>query len=139
MPTLWIPADTFLSLGKTESSIDGGQMIKPALARGYSSPALRLVGPTCHCSRDHTHKRRTERMSSEGLLAKDAALERRFQPVTIEEPTVESTISTLRGPKLRYEVCLRSPLGRSWLRIDDGNTMGLRFRWRPGHVFVFAY
>ena len=63
-------------------------------------------------------------MSSEGLLAKDAVLERRFQPVTIEEPTVESTISILHGPKLRYEVCLRSTLGRSWLKIDVGPRWG---------------
>ncbi|KAH9988560.1 P-loop containing nucleoside triphosphate hydrolase protein [Russula vinacea] len=67
-------------------SIDGGQMIKPALARG-----LRLVGAT---TPDEYRK----------TIGKDAALERRFQPVTIEEPTVESTISILRGLKPRYEV-----------------------------------
>ena len=43
-------------------------------------------------------------------ISKDAALERRFQPVTIEEPTVESTISILRGLKPRYEVCLHALL-----------------------------
>ncbi|KAN0109195.1 P-loop containing nucleoside triphosphate hydrolase protein [Russula decolorans] len=77
---------TLFNLGKTEGSIDGGQMIKPALARG-----LQLVGAT---TPDEYRK----------TIGKDAALERRFQPVTIEEPTVESTISILRGLKTRYEV-----------------------------------
>ncbi|KAI0262358.1 P-loop containing nucleoside triphosphate hydrolase protein [Gloeopeniophorella convolvens] len=77
---------TLFNLGKTEGSIDGGQMIKPALARG-----LQLVGAT---TPDEYRK----------TIAKDAALERRFQPVVIEEPTVESTISILRGLKPRYEV-----------------------------------
>ncbi|KAF7318405.1 p-loop containing nucleoside triphosphate hydrolase protein [Mycena chlorophos] len=77
---------TLFNLGKTEGSIDGGQMIKPALARG-----LQLVGATTP-----DEYRRT--------IGKDAALERRFQPVTIDEPTVESTISILRGLKPRYEV-----------------------------------
>ncbi|KAJ7103827.1 P-loop containing nucleoside triphosphate hydrolase protein [Mycena epipterygia] len=74
------------NLGKAEGSIDGGQMIKPALARG-----LQLVGAT---TPDEYRK----------TIGKDAALERRFQPVQIEEPTVESTISILRGLKPRYEV-----------------------------------
>ncbi|KAH9028456.1 P-loop containing nucleoside triphosphate hydrolase protein [Lactarius deliciosus] len=77
---------TLFNLGKTEGSIDGGQMIKPALARG-----LQLVGAT---TPDEYRK----------TISKDAALERRFQSVTIEEPTVESTISILRGLKPRYEV-----------------------------------
>ncbi|KAJ7217318.1 P-loop containing nucleoside triphosphate hydrolase protein [Mycena pura] len=77
---------TLFNLGKAEGSIDGGQMIKPALARG-----LQLVGAT---TPDEYRK----------TIGKDAALERRFQPVTIEEPTVESTISILRGLKPRYEV-----------------------------------
>jgi ATP-dependent Clp protease ATP-binding subunit ClpA len=47
-------------------------------------------------------------------ITKDAALERRFQPVTIEEPTVESTISILRGLKSRYEVCLHLLLRRPY-------------------------
>ncbi|KAI9455041.1 P-loop containing nucleoside triphosphate hydrolase protein [Russula earlei] len=68
---------TLFNLGKTEGSIDGGQMIKPALARG-----LQLVGAT---TPDEYRK----------TISKDAALERRFQPVTIEEPTVESTTSIL--------------------------------------------
>ncbi|KAH8102550.1 P-loop containing nucleoside triphosphate hydrolase protein [Cristinia sonorae] len=77
---------TLFNLGKAEGSIDAGQMIKPALARG-----LQLVGAT---TPDEYRK----------TIGKDAALERRFQPVTIEEPTVESTISILRGLKPRYEV-----------------------------------
>ncbi|KAK6974433.1 p-loop containing nucleoside triphosphate hydrolase protein [Favolaschia claudopus] len=77
---------TLFNLGKTEGSIDGGQMIKPALARG-----LQLVGAT---TPDEYRK----------TIGKDAALERRFQPVQIEEPTVKSTISILRGLKPRYEV-----------------------------------
>ncbi|KAL4061946.1 P-loop containing nucleoside triphosphate hydrolase protein [Scleroderma yunnanense] len=74
------------NLGKAEGSVDGGQMIKPALARG-----LQLVGAT---TPDEFRK----------TISKDAALERRFQPVQIDEPTVESTISILRGLKPRYEV-----------------------------------
>ncbi|KAF7794963.1 hypothetical protein EIP86_006106 [Pleurotus ostreatoroseus] len=77
---------TLFQLGKAEGSIDAGQMIKPALARG-----LRLVGATTPDEYRQT-------------IAKDAALERRFQPVQIEEPAVESTISILRGLKPRYEV-----------------------------------
>lgn len=77
---------TLFKLGKTEGSMDAGQMIKPALARG-----LQLVGAT---TPDEYRK----------TIAKDAALERRFQPVKIDEPTVEDTISILRGLKPRYEV-----------------------------------
>ncbi|OCH89260.1 P-loop containing nucleoside triphosphate hydrolase protein [Obba rivulosa] len=77
---------TLFNLGKAEGSIDAGQMIKPALARG-----LQLVGAT---TPDEYRK----------TIGKDAALERRFQPVTIDEPTVEATISILRGLKPRYEV-----------------------------------
>ncbi|KIM39539.1 hypothetical protein M413DRAFT_447019 [Hebeloma cylindrosporum] len=77
---------TLFNLGKAEGSIDAGQMIKPALARG-----LQLVGAT---TPDEYRK----------TIGKDAALERRFQPVTIDEPTVASTISILRGLKSRYEV-----------------------------------
>ncbi|KAJ7148562.1 P-loop containing nucleoside triphosphate hydrolase protein [Mycena crocata] len=77
---------TLFNLGKAEGSIDGGQMIKPALARG-----LQLVGAT---TPDEYRK----------TIGKDAALERRFQPVQIDEPTVESTVSILRGLKPRYEV-----------------------------------
>ncbi|KAF6753367.1 P-loop containing nucleoside triphosphate hydrolase protein [Ephemerocybe angulata] len=77
---------TLFNLGKAEGSVDGGQMIKPSLARG-----LRLVGAT---TPDEYRK----------TIGKDAALERRFQPVSIDEPTVGSTISILRGLKPRYEV-----------------------------------
>ncbi|KAF8720590.1 hypothetical protein AX14_010884 [Amanita brunnescens Koide BX004] len=77
---------TLFQLGKAEGSVDAGQMIKPALARG-----LQLIGAT---TPDEYRK----------TIAKDAALERRFQPVAIDEPTVEATISILRGLKSRYEV-----------------------------------
>ncbi|KAF8839384.1 P-loop containing nucleoside triphosphate hydrolase protein [Paxillus ammoniavirescens] len=77
---------TLFNLGKAEGSIDAGQMIKPALARG-----LQLVGAT---TPDEYRK----------TIEKDAALERRFQPVQIQEPTVEATISILRGLKPKYEV-----------------------------------
>ncbi|KIY43788.1 P-loop containing nucleoside triphosphate hydrolase protein [Fistulina hepatica ATCC 64428] len=77
---------SLFNLGKAEGSIDAGQMIKPALARG-----LQLVGAT---TPDEYRKN----------IGKDAALERRFQPIQIDEPTVESTISILRGLKPRYEV-----------------------------------
>ncbi|CED82189.1 p-loop containing nucleoside triphosphate hydrolase protein [Phaffia rhodozyma] len=75
-----------LNLGKSEGSIDAGNMIKPALARG-----LQLVGAT---TPDEYRK----------TIEKDPALSRRFQPVKVEEPTVASTISILRGLKGRYEV-----------------------------------
>ncbi|TFY76866.1 hypothetical protein EWM64_g7147 [Hericium alpestre] len=77
---------TLFNLGKAEGSIDAGQMIKPALARG-----LQLVGATTP-----EEYRKT--------IGKDAALERRFQPVQIDEPSVDTTISILRGLKSRYEV-----------------------------------
>ncbi|KAG6872381.1 hypothetical protein C0995_010133 [Termitomyces sp. Mi166 len=80
---------TLFNLGKAEGSIDAGQMIKPALARG-----LQLKSYAHDTKADEYRK----------TIAKDAALERRFQPVSIEEPTVESTISILRGLKSRYEV-----------------------------------
>ena len=75
-----------LNLGKTEGSMDAGNMIKPALARG-----LQLVGAT---TLDEYRK----------TIEKDAALQRRFQPVMVNEPSVESTISILRGLKSRFEV-----------------------------------
>ncbi len=77
---------TLLNLGKTEGSMDAGNMIKPALARG-----LQLVGATTL-----EEYRKT--------IEKDAALQRRFQPIMVNEPTVESTISILRGLKSRFEV-----------------------------------
>ncbi|KAG9024973.1 chaperone ATPase hsp78 [Tulasnella sp. JGI-2019a] len=76
-----------LNLGKAEGSVDAGQMIKPALARG----TLHMVGAT---TPDEYRK----------SISTDPALDRRFQPVQIEEPTVESTISILRGLKSRYEL-----------------------------------
>ena len=98
-----IDQDTLFNLGKAEGSIDAGQMIKPALARG-----LQLVGATTGMYK-HIHNQLTGIDHStvdeyRKTIGKDAALERRFQPVQIEEPTVESTISILRGLKPRYEV-----------------------------------
>ncbi|KAH7089340.1 P-loop containing nucleoside triphosphate hydrolase protein [Auriculariales sp. MPI-PUGE-AT-0066] len=75
-----------LGLGHTAGSISASNLIKPALARG-----LQLVGAT---TPDEYRK----------YIEKDAALERRFQPVQIEEPSVEATISILRGLKPKYEV-----------------------------------
>ena len=73
--------------GKTEGSMDAGNLLKPLLARGE----LHCIGAT---TLDEYRK----------YVEKDAALERRFQPVMVEEPTVEDTISILRGLKERYEV-----------------------------------
>lgn len=101
------PIDTLFNLGKAEGSVDAGQMIKPALARG-----LQLVGATTRtylrsalCNSLHIRLNSFDPADEyRKTIGKDAALERRFQPVTIEEPTVESTISILRGLKPRYEV-----------------------------------
>ena len=73
--------------GKTEGAMDAGNMLKPMLARGE----LHCIGAT---TLDEYRK----------YIEKDAALERRFQPVMVDEPTVEDTISILRGIKDRYEV-----------------------------------
>ncbi len=78
---------TIVGAGKTEGSMDAGNMLKPMLARGE----LHCVGAT---TLDEYRK----------YIEKDAALERRFQPVLVDEPTVEDTISILRGLKERYEV-----------------------------------
>ncbi len=78
---------TIVGAGKTEGSMDAGNMLKPMLARGE----LHCIGAT---TLDEYRK----------YIEKDAALERRFQPVIVEEPTVEDTISILRGLKERYEV-----------------------------------
>ncbi len=78
---------TMVGAGKAEGSMDAGNMLKPALARGE----LHCVGAT---TLDEYRQ----------YLEKDAALERRFQKVLIEEPTVEDTIAILRGLKERYEV-----------------------------------
>ena len=78
---------TIVGAGKTDGSLDAGNMLKPMLARGE----LHCIGAT---TVDEYRK----------YIEKDKALERRFQPVTISEPTVEDTISILRGIKNRYEV-----------------------------------
>ncbi|KAG6381855.1 P-loop containing nucleoside triphosphate hydrolase protein [Boletus reticuloceps] len=95
--------DTLFNLGKAEGSIDAGQMIKPALARG-----LRLVGATTRESIPRFVGLIPYILSAADeyrkTIGKDAALERRFQPVQIQEPTVEATISILRGLKPKYEV-----------------------------------
>ena len=78
---------TIVGAGKTEGSMDAGNLLKPLLARGE----LHCIGAT---TLDEYRK----------YIEKDAALERRFQPVMVDEPTVEDTISILRGIKERYEV-----------------------------------
>ncbi|WP_295820180.1 ATP-dependent chaperone ClpB [uncultured Deinococcus sp.] len=77
---------TIVGAGKTEGSPDAGNMLKPALARGE----LHLIGATT--------------LDEYREIEKDSALERRFQPVFVDEPTVEDTISILRGIKDRYQV-----------------------------------
>ncbi|MGN0625316.1 MAG: ATP-dependent chaperone ClpB [Oscillospiraceae bacterium] len=78
---------TIVGAGKTEGSMDAGNLLKPMLARGE----LHCIGAT---TLDEYRQ----------YIEKDAALERRFQPVVVDEPTVEDTISILRGLKERYEV-----------------------------------
>ncbi len=78
---------TIVGAGKTEGSMDAGNLLKPMLARGE----LHCIGAT---TLDEYRK----------YIEKDAALERRFQPVMVDEPSVEDTISILRGLKERYEV-----------------------------------
>jgi ATP-dependent Clp protease ATP-binding subunit ClpB len=78
---------TMVGAGAAEGSVDASNMLKPGLARG----TLRCVGATT--IREYRK-----------YIEKDAALERRFQPVLVEEPSVEDTISILRGLKERYEV-----------------------------------
>jgi ATP-dependent Clp protease ATP-binding subunit ClpB len=87
---------TLVGAGKAEGSMDAGNMLKPMLARGE----LRVVGAT---TLDEYRKH----------IEKDAALERRFQPVYVNEPTVENTIAILRGLKERYE-------SHHGVRITDG-------------------
>jgi ATP-dependent Clp protease ATP-binding subunit ClpB len=87
---------TLVGAGKAEGAMDAGNMLKPMLARGE----LRVVGAT---TLDEYRK----------YIEKDAALERRFQPVFVGEPTVESTIAILRGLKERYEA-------HHGVRITDG-------------------
>ena len=78
---------TIVGAGKTEGSMDAGNLLKPMLARGE----LHCIGAT---TLDEYRK----------YIEKDPALERRFQPVTVDEPTVEDTIAILRGLKERYEI-----------------------------------
>lgn len=78
---------TVVGAGAAEGAMDAGNMLKPMLARGE----LHMIGAT---TLDEYHK----------YIEKDPALERRFQPIIIEEPSVEDTISILRGLKQRYEV-----------------------------------
>ncbi|HZJ10693.1 MAG TPA: ATP-dependent chaperone ClpB [Trueperaceae bacterium] len=77
---------TIVGAGKAEGAVDAGNMLKPALARGE----LHMIGATT--------------LSEYREIEKDAALERRFQPILVNEPTVEETISILRGVKEKYEV-----------------------------------
>ncbi|GAA5334864.1 MULTISPECIES: ATP-dependent chaperone ClpB [Thermus] len=77
---------TVVGAGKAEGAVDAGNMLKPALARGE----LRLIGATT--------------LDEYREIEKDPALERRFQPVYVDEPSVEDTISILRGIKEKYEV-----------------------------------
>jgi ATP-dependent Clp protease ATP-binding subunit ClpB len=87
---------TIVGAGKAEGSMDAGNMLKPLLARGE----LHCIGAT---TLDEYRK----------YVEKDAALERRFQPVMVDQPTVEDTISILRGLKERYQV-------HHGVRIQDG-------------------
>ncbi len=77
---------TIVGAGKAEGAVDAGNMLKPALARGE----LRMIGATT--------------LSEYREIEKDAALERRFQPIVVDEPSPEETISILRGIKEKYEV-----------------------------------
>ncbi|HET8985392.1 MAG TPA: AAA family ATPase, partial [Trueperaceae bacterium] len=77
---------TIVGAGKAEGAVDAGNMLKPALARGE----LRMIGATT--------------LNEYRSIEKDAALERRFQPIMVDEPTVEESISILRGVKDKYEV-----------------------------------
>jgi ATP-dependent Clp protease ATP-binding subunit ClpB len=77
---------TIVGAGKAEGAVDAGNMLKPPLARGE----LRMIGATT--------------LSEYRAIEKDAALERRFQPIIVAEPSVEDTISILRGIKEKYQV-----------------------------------
>jgi len=77
---------TIVGAGKAEGAVDAGNMLKPPLARGE----LRMIGATT--------------LTEYRQIEKDAALERRFQPIVVDEPSVEETISILRGLKEKYQV-----------------------------------
>ena len=101
---------TIVGAGKAEGAVDAGNMLKPALARGE----LRMVGATT--------------LKEDRELEKDAALERRFQPVIIDEPSVEETVSILRGIKDKYE------LHHKGVRISDPAIIAaaqLSYRYMP--------
>ncbi|RRD96169.1 ATP-dependent chaperone ClpB [Clostridiales bacterium COT073_COT-073] len=87
---------TIVGAGKTEGSMDAGNLLKPMLARGE----IHCIGAT---TLDEYRQ----------YIEKDAALERRFQPILVDEPTVEDTISILRGLKKRFEI-------HHGIRITDG-------------------
>ncbi len=91
---------TLVGAGAAEGAIDAANLLKPALARGE----LRAIGAT---TLDEYRKH----------IEKDAALERRFQPITVREPTVEDTISILRGLRERYEI-------HHGVRIKDAAIVG---------------
>lgn len=97
---------TIVGAGKSEGAMDAGNMLKPMLARGE----LHCIGAT---TLDEYRK----------YIEKDAALERRFQPVHVDEPTVEDTISILRGLKERYEVYHGVKITDSAL-VSAGNPLG---------------
>ena len=100
---------TIVGAGGAEGAVDAGNMIKPMLARGE----LRLIGAT---TLDEYRK----------YIEKDAALERRFQPVFVGEPSVEDTIAILRGLKERYEV-------HHGVRIQDAALVAAGGALRPLH------
>ncbi|CAN5727740.1 ATP-dependent chaperone ClpB [soil metagenome] len=77
---------TIVGAGKAEGAVDAGNMLKPPLARGE----LRMIGATT--------------LNEYRQIEKDAALERRFQPIVVDEPTVEETVSILRGLKEKYQL-----------------------------------
>ena len=93
---------TLVGAGKAEGAMDASNMLKPALARGE----LHCVGAT---TLDEYRKN----------IEKDAALERRFQPIYVGEPSVEDTISILRGIKEKYEL-------HHGVRITDARSSPLR-------------
>src|SRR5690606_29959155 len=76
---------TIVGAGRAEGAVDAGNMLKPALARGE----LRMIGATT--------------LNEYRTIEKDAALERRFQPILADEPSVDESISILRGLKQKYE------------------------------------
>ncbi len=98
---------TIVGAGKAEGAVDAGNMLKPSLARGE----LRMIGATT--------------LDEYRAIEKDAALERRFQPIFVDEPTVEETISILRGIKDKYEV--HHGVGITDMAIIAAATMAHRY------------